>query len=318
MRFASSTALVLSLLHAVTALLLPRLAINRSPAAAALRASGRDNEKGGTREYQFKFNWFESGDASRLPVEPLKSTATRDTNSEVRRIALFPLDFACVCPTETFSMNIFVMKFRQMMNDAYKGDKEIGIVCSNAEGKVAEVGTLLRITDRTLKDDGRQAITTVSRQRFRILEVVQEEPYLVADVLYPLVDEEIVSNTSGSLEPDIEALEREVYQVLRDILALSNTVLRNKRKNDDTLAEFQLSSNVQMLSPQMHPFRLQVASDFSYAVLEMISCNYVIKQQILETSSLRKRLELLRVILKENLALLYEKVQTLEEEDTLQ
>ena len=206
-----------------------------------------------------------------------------------------------------------------MINDAFGGDKEFGIVCSNPTGgKLAEVGTLLRIADRKLKDDGRQAISTVSRQRFRILEVVKEEPYLICDVQYPLIDDEVASNTSGSLDPDIENLEREVYQLLRDILSLSNALLRSQRRNDDTVTEFQLSSNVQMLSPQMHPFRLQVASEFSFAVLEMISCNYVIKQQILETTSLRKRLELLRLILKENLALLYEKVQSLDEQGTLQ
>ena len=54
---------------------------------------------------------------------------------------------------------------------------------------LASIGTLLEITDHANLEDGRMIVNNVGRQRFKILEVVEEKPVLICRVEY-LPDEQ--------------------------------------------------------------------------------------------------------------------------------
>jgi Lon protease-like protein len=54
---------------------------------------------------------------------------------------------------------------------------------SNSQG-LASIGTLLEIKEHANLEDGRLLVNCVGRQRFRILDVVEEKPVLVCEVEY--------------------------------------------------------------------------------------------------------------------------------------
>ena len=133
-----------------------------------------------------------------------------------------------------------------------------------------------------------------------------------------MVDDDTVDTANGMLDPNTEIIEKELYQVLVDTQSISNIILRNSSQMKDTITEYQLSENLLMLSPQKHPFRLQVASDFSFAILAMLQMDVRVKQYLLETNSLQTRLLVMKRLLKDNLKSLYQQVQATDGDGMLQ
>jgi hypothetical protein len=177
----------------------------------------------------------------------------------------------------------------------------------------------------------------VCRQRFRILKIIQVEPYLIADVAYgfsgmymchlfshvafmysehygPIVstahciffifsfffflwqhlDVDVLEAelNGGELSDNVLNMEREIYQILCDVISLTNKLF--EEENSDGInrgdAVLGLSSAVKLLSPQKHLFRLSVASDFSFAVSDMIGASSRLKQLLLQSNRLDSRL----------------------------
>ena len=61
--------------------------------------------------------------------------------AERRLLPLFPLDDGQCFPTGTQPLHLFMMPFRMMMNDIQESDKMFGIVMSNGQGGLCEIGT---------------------------------------------------------------------------------------------------------------------------------------------------------------------------------
>lgn len=246
--------------------------------------------------------------------------------SEIRSLAIFPFDDGCVFPTGMFPLNIFVMKFRQLVNDAYdQKDKMFGVVCSDGAGGLCEVGTAVQIVERNLQPDGSQILFTVCRSRFKIRKILQEEPYMICEVEYNIVDKDVAAASSGSGEfPQFLCdLEKEVFQLLRDVITLTSKLSKgdsnnnekesNSNNNDnnrnsynnndddgvigDELQAIEITKTIRDLSPQSHPFRTQVASDFSFAICDFLGSLPKVRQLLLESSTLEARLKILRNIL---------------------
>lgn len=193
-------------------------------------------------------------------------------------------------------MNIFVMKYRMMMNDIHSADKMFGIVMSDRQGGFCQIGTCVEICRRDLQADGQQLLLNVCRQRFRILNISNEEPYMIANVEYGIVDDDVAAAaaTDGELPKELCDLEKEVYQALLDVV---NIAAHLKSSGDNTLFDTTMSESVDSLSPKKHPFRLQVASDFSFAICDMLGVSPRLRQLLLEAQTLKERLEMLKTLL---------------------
>jgi hypothetical protein len=201
-------------------------------------------------------------------------------------------------------LHIFAMQYRLMMNDIQQTDKMLGIVMSDGKGGLCEVGTACENVMQKLLPDGRQLLENICRQRFRILKIVQETPYIIAEVEYGLVDEDIVKAESlrtPELPPTLCNLEKEVFQSLSDVISLTNKVNQYEAnrlpvgldvgaKNPGKIPTVEMSEAVLLLSPNRHMFRLQVASDFSFAVCDMIGGSPRMRQLLLESDTLTLRL----------------------------
>lgn len=104
-------------------------------------------------------------------------------------LALFPLN-TVLFPGASLPLHIFEERYKQMIGRCIKLKEPFGVVLireGEPEGEPAEphdVGTTAFITNTLPADDGRMYIVAEGRQRFRIRQVIQTKPYLLADVEY--------------------------------------------------------------------------------------------------------------------------------------
>jgi Lon protease-like protein len=98
-------------------------------------------------------------------------------------LPVFPLDVV-LFPGTPMPLHIFEPRYKEMVNECLEEKKTFGIVRSLEEG-LADVGCTAEIVAVTKKyDDGRMDIVTEGRERFELLEVNEERPFLRGSVLY--------------------------------------------------------------------------------------------------------------------------------------
>ena len=87
------------------------------------------------------------------------------------KIPIFPLSGVIYFPNTDLPLNIFEDRYLEMVNDAIKKDKLIGMIQSKkAEKEVYKVGCLGKISDYQKSRDGRILINLSGITRFEILE----------------------------------------------------------------------------------------------------------------------------------------------------
>ena len=95
------------------------------------------------------------------------------TDKFQNKIPVFPLSGVIYFPKTNLPLNIFEERYLNLVTDAYKNDKLMGMVQSKREGKsVYQVGCLGKISDFQKSRDGRILINLTGISRFKILEEV--------------------------------------------------------------------------------------------------------------------------------------------------
>ena len=109
-------------------------------------------------------------------------------------IKLFPIRGCILPPGEHLPLNVFEPRYLNMVDDALKGDRLIGMVqpADEADGSgVAKVGGLGRIIQFSETDDGRYLIVLKGLRRFKITDLPDvSTPYRQADVSYEAFEED--------------------------------------------------------------------------------------------------------------------------------
>jgi len=106
----------------------------------------------------------------------------RRTNPDV--IPIFPLSGAVLLPGCELPLNIFEPRYLNMVDDALKSDRLIGMAQSDGD-KVRAIGGLGRIIQFSETEDGRYLIVLKGLKRFTVdQELPLERPYRQAKVNY--------------------------------------------------------------------------------------------------------------------------------------
>tara|TARA_A100001011_G_scaffold189928_1_gene198445 strand:- start:636 stop:1265 length:630 start_codon:yes stop_codon:yes gene_type:complete len=93
-----------------------------------------------------------------------------------KKISIFPLRGAIFFPKTNLPLNIFEKRYVNMVEDALKGDKYIGMIQSNkVDGGVFKVGCLGKIDRYERMSDGRILINLKGLSRFRIKEEIENK-----------------------------------------------------------------------------------------------------------------------------------------------
>ncbi|MCB0774859.1 MAG: endopeptidase La [Chitinophagaceae bacterium] len=217
-----------------------------------------------------------------LPIIPLNESDHEDQQGiEVPpEIALLPLRNTVLFPGIVLPITVGRDKSIKAVNDAYKGDKLIGVVAqkdSNVEdpavGDLESVGTVAKVVKLIKMPDGGTTIIIQGKSRFRIDSVFEEDPYFKAKITK--LDEE-----DSPKDADFDAYVANIKDLAADIVQLSpnipseaSIILRNI-ENPAFLIHF-VSSN--------------------------LNTDIKDKQRLLELNQIRQRADLLMQLLQKEL-----------------
>lgn len=251
-----------------------RLALSRRPRANATwrtrrqaRAElpgasdpdGADDDAGEPRE---PMEMFRAGEAAGV------------VSGRTAELPLFPLQVV-LNPGGAIPLYIFELRYRLMFNRIHDGDSRFGVVLYDKEAEsLARVGCCAELLRFEPLPDGRIMTNNKGVERFRILRILEDDPYTVAEV-------EFFEDEPPAAEcPDLEG---EVWTALQDVLRLSN------RLYDKTL---DLAPDIKRLAPGTGGLdgdakRMQ---EFSFAVSQVLDMPLREQQLLLQMSDTEKRL----------------------------
>jgi hypothetical protein len=152
-------------------------------------------------------------------VDLVSSSQLSDAENAVE-LPLFLLGGAFY-PQGVSYLNVFEMKYRTMMFDISKKDDTFGYIHSD-NGKIASVGTLCKVKDRQLLDDGRQFISFEGVSRFRVRRILKTLPYILAEVELGLEDDTPIDSDEAI------KLEQDAYDSLKYYMRLMKTHANTK------------------------------------------------------------------------------------------
>ncbi|MBA3992768.1 MAG: ATP-dependent protease [Cyanobacteria bacterium DS2.3.42] len=129
-------------------------------------------------------------------------------------LPLFPLPDVVLFPGRPLPLHIFEDRYRLMINTVLESDRKFGVLLWNPTiSKSVNVGCVTEISDVVKLNNGRMNIMTQGLQRFRVVEIVRQMPYLVGKVEW-----------FEDSAPDAEALAvgGKVEKSLREVVGLAN------------------------------------------------------------------------------------------------
>ena len=134
----------------------------------------------------------------------------------VRELPLFPLPDVVLFPQEVIPLHIFESRYRIMLKTVLETDSRFGVVRWDPTTKsMSDVGCCAEILKSHTSDDGRSNIITLGQQRFRILEIIREAPFVTAMVSW--IEDEEVKNPK-----ELKALSDSVLVALKDVVSLTS------------------------------------------------------------------------------------------------
>jgi len=204
-------------------------------------------------------------------------------SAETRRLPLFPLNVV-LFPEASIPLQIFEERYKTMLQDCLDADSLFGVVLIKSGNEVGEpaepyrVGTVAKIVQVTDAGQGRLFVSATGGRRFRILEIVQKQPYIAAEV--DLLSEEADSDIPL---PDLAVLRATTVRYTRTVVGLGG----------GWLTRLPMPSEPTRLS-YFIPKLLQVELPHKQALLEMPGAAMRLRaeQSILETQykELKQRL----------------------------
>ena len=197
------------------------------------------------------------------------------------------------------------MKYRTMMFDCSNSDDMFGYIHTNPQtGEIGSIGTMCKITDRELLEDGRQYIAVEGVTRFRVRKILKTLPYVLAEV-EPYIQDDAPKNS----EEEINAakLEREVYDCLKYYMRLMKLYAPNKNMTVSQATKRSRPGQLGFVSGSKDD--LVRRTDFSFALANMVQMTQATESQIiLQTVDVTKRLRAEKVILKQASELIAEQL----------
>lgn len=157
-------------------------------------------------------------------------------------------------------------------------------------GQIATYGTLCKVIDRRMLEDGRHLISVVGVDRFRLQRIDRTLPYVVGEV-----DTNVPDVPPSDME-EVISLEKEVYHYLKfHIRLLRLADMKNGLKVQPFIKQFRPTNPaVAFMDPTERRTKL------TFALSNMIAMeDSVASQLILQTTDIKKRLLLQRFYLRE-------------------
>ena len=185
-----------------------------------------------------------------------------ERSERVSDIPLFPLNVVLM-PGAPLPLHIFEERYKQMVNECLESESEFGMVLADESG-TRQVGCTAKIVELVERyEDGRMLILVEGSRRFRLNSILTGKPYYVGEVEY--LEEE-------GPEEDVTALAEECIALLERVVE----------------AATEGSVGIEIKPPYRN---------LSFAIAGRIEFDLEARQQILELTSEKERLEKVRELL---------------------
>ncbi len=153
------------------------------------------------------------------------------TDLAVRELPLFPLPDVVLFPQEVLPLHIFESRYRIMLRSVLERDSRFGVVRWDPVTKtMSDVGCCAEIIKCHTSEDGRSNIITLGQQRFRVLEIIREAPFLTAMVSW--IEDEEVKNPD-----ELNQLSDSVLIALQDVVSLTGKLRDSETVLPDDLPD---------------------------------------------------------------------------------
>jgi Lon protease-like protein len=178
-------------------------------------------------------------------------------------IPLFPLNVVLM-PGTPMPLHIFEERYKQMVNECLDSESEFGMVLADESG-TRQVGCTAKIVELVERyEDGRMLILVEGSRRFKLNSILAGKPYYVGEVEYLEEEEESEEDVTALAEQCIALLERVVEAATEGSVGIE-------------------------IKP---PYR-----NLSFAIAGRIEFDLEARQQILELTAEKERLEKVRELL---------------------
>ena len=138
---------------------------------------------------EIQLNNIVDEDSEFIPLLSQEDEEMMNNEKLPETLAILPLRNTVLFPGVVIPITVGRDKSIQLIREAYKGDKTIGVVSQkndSVEDPKAEdlhqVGTIAHIIKQLRMPDGSTTVIIQGKKRFKIKEFVQTEPYLKATV----------------------------------------------------------------------------------------------------------------------------------------
>ena len=178
-------------------------------------------------------------------------------------LPLFPLDLVLL-PGVPLPLHVFEPRYKEMIMECLDEKKPFGVVRASSEG-VVDIGCTAEIVEVTKRyDDGRMDILTRGAERFEVLQVHEDRPFLQAE--FTLIDDE-----PGQAPSDMV---REAVRLHAEIVKLAGADVDGPEEGADQLSfllagslPLDLDFKQKLLTTLSEPKRLQAVISYLTAVL---------------------------------------------------
>ena len=149
----------------------------------------------------------------------------------VRELPIFPLPEVVLFPQEYLPLHIFETRYRLMLQSVLQSDSRFGVVrWDPIAKKMSDVGCCAEVIKHQTSQDGRSNIVTIGQQRFRVLEIISETPFINALVSW-IDDDQILDQTK------LEELKDSVSIALKDVVSLTSKLTESEKALPDSLPD---------------------------------------------------------------------------------
>lgn len=186
-------------------------------------------------------------------------------SAEERVLPLFPLGVV-LFPGTSIPLRVFEERYKTMIADIKGTDSKFGVVLIKEGLEVGGpavphlIGTVAQVMEANYQPNGRISVKAVGQQRFRVKEVINQRPYLLANVeLLPIETEESVSHD----------VIRRVQQAYVDVMRALIGVTGGWAQEVDVSQE---------------------AHSLSYLIADTVTSSSKVKQYLLEIDTVEERL----------------------------
>jgi len=171
-----------------------------------------------------------------LPIIPLNDSEQEDLNGiEVpAEIALLPLRNTVLFPGVVLPITVGRDKSIKAVNDAYKGNKLIGVIAQKdstvedpAVKDLEQIGTIAKIVKLIKMPDGGTTIIIQGKKRFVIESISEEDPYFKAKIRKLEEEDSPKDEDFNAYVANIKDLAADIVQLSPNIPSEASIILRN-------------------------------------------------------------------------------------------